>query len=461
MIEGFLLGLSMGAFCLGWCLPAFLPYLLAEKRSLKEGFEILGKFLAGRFFGYLILGILVGYLGEKINSPILLKISFFSLGILGAILILYGFGKLKGNFKICQFFSKTKTPILLGFFLGFNICPPFISAIFYAISLKNLLLSVLFFISFFIGSSIYLILPVFLGLFSSIRIFQRISKISLILAGSFFLFFSFKNLFSPIKIFPCPFLDFYFPFLNYPIEIFLLIPAIFLAIFAFKTKKYFELRYLILLAFFFLAFFKFPQFCPFLTLKEIGLGRLGNIFSFSFFILILISTLIFGRIFCGWACPISFFQEVVFRIGRKIKKIPVIKIPLKFSYLKFLILILFLIFILLLKSPLCGKDPFGALFGFFRNPLSLILLFILFLFSLFIFLPFCRLFCPLGAILALFSKISIFQLKIEKESCKNCGVCSKSCLLQAISGNKISNSECMRCGQCLKECPFFSIKLKI
>lgn len=464
MIEGFLLGLSMGLFCLGWCLPALLPYLISEKRTLKESFKIFLQFLAGRFLSYLSLGFLVGYLGQKISFFPLEKLSFLFLSILGFILILFGIGQIKRKFLICQFFRKMKVPFFLGFFLGFTICPPFLTAIFYAFSLKNFFLSILFFLSFFIGSSFYQIFLLFFGEFSTFNTFQKVGQISSIFAGLFFLAFGLKNFFSFSQNFLCPFSSFHLPFFHYPIEIFLLIFATIFSSSFFFLKKYslFPFRYFFPFSFFILAFLKFPQFCPFLTLQELAGGKFINIFSLLFFVLILITTLIFGRIFCGWICPISFFQEIIFKVRQKIKKFPQIFLPQKISNLKFLFLILILIFPFLSKSSvLCKRDPFGFLFGFFKTPLSFFLLFLLIFLSLFIYLPFCRIFCPIGAILALLSKISIFKLEIKKENCKNCGVCEKSCPLQIISQKEIDNSECIRCGKCFQKCQFSSIKFKL
>jgi len=437
------LGLSLGLFCLGWCLPAFLPFLLSEERKIKESFKIFGKFLGGRFLAYLIFGAAIGYLGEKLQVSLLYNVAYFALLILGLLLIFYGLGKIKKVLPLCQAFKKIKTPWVLGFLLGLNLCPPFVGAVFYAFSLKDVLLSTLFFLAFFVGTSVYLVFPVFFGFFSSAKILQKVAQLACILSGIGFILFALKNLVFSQGLYFCPFLGLSLSFLKYPLEIFLLILALSFGVFSFLRKKYFYFRYFTLSSFLALAFFKFPQFCPFLTLQEVSLLRFSNFSALLFFILILISTLVVGRFFCGWACPILFFQEIIFRVSQKIKKLPEIKLPKKLIYLKFLILILILVSLWLAKDiVLCGKDPFGALFGFFRTSISLTFLFFLFLLSIFIFLPFCRYFCPLGAILNLFSKISIFQLKIKGRT---------YCQLGLISDNKIDNSECLRCGECQRK----------
>lgn len=73
----------------------------------------------------------------------------------------------------------------------------------------------------------------------------------------------------------------------------------------------------------------------------------------------------------------------------------------------------------------------------------------------------CRYLCPLGALLGLLSKISIFR-RIVGEDCKNCGVCSSRCPTGTIDpdrGYESDPSECTMCLDCLDACPRSSIKV--
>jgi len=71
----------------------------------------------------------------------------------------------------------------------------------------------------------------------------------------------------------------------------------------------------------------------------------------------------------------------------------------------------------------------------------------------------CRYLCPLGALLGLLSKISILR-PIIPAACSRCGHCVSACRVDAISsgdGYRIEPAECIVCLDCLVACPESSI----
>ena len=60
--EAFLLGISSGPVCLASCSPVLLPVLAAERQPARGTGIVLGKFLAGRLAGYLVM------LADKVNN---------------------------------------------------------------------------------------------------------------------------------------------------------------------------------------------------------------------------------------------------------------------------------------------------------------------------------------------------------------------------------------------------------
>ncbi|MEW6007018.1 MAG: 4Fe-4S binding protein [bacterium] len=203
--------------------------------------------------------------------------------------------------------------------------------------------------------------------------------------------------------------------------------------------------------------------CPIGSLQVFLLQRRFPFFILGFFILLGISL---GRFLCGWLCPFGMISDVL----NKIKK-PRIKIPQFLIYAKYLsliVVILAFVFPFLFCSYLC---PSGLLYGlfpyylttgkraFFLNNIVLyhIILGFVFLF-LFILISgrlFCRILCPLGGILGLFNKISLVRIVHNKELCKSCSACLKSCPMEVDlgKGNFANLSNCIMCSRCIKTCP--------
>ena len=80
---------------------------------------------------------------------------------------------------------------------------------------------------------------------------------------------------------------------------------------------------------------------------------------------------------------------------------------------------------------------------------------VFFLFPAFveIYRPFCKWLCPLGAFYALFNKVSLFQMKVDKNKCVSCGKCAKACKMDVDVTKTPNHPECIRCGMCIRACP--------
>jgi ferredoxin-type protein NapH len=69
----------------------------------------------------------------------------------------------------------------------------------------------------------------------------------------------------------------------------------------------------------------------------------------------------------------------------------------------------------------------------------------------------CAFFCPFGAFQSIFSRTSIFDIRIDKEKCgAGCVLCQNNCPTMAIDQSAIEAgktlSSCMRCGACVDVC---------
>lgn len=187
IISGFLTGLSVGIYCLGICLPVFVPIILGQKREPKESFWLVLEFSLGRLLGYVLFGFIVGYLGVVIESLLVHRVIGLATLLLGLLMIGYSLGLFYWGAKVCaKSFIWIKIPFLLGFLTGVSPCPPFLTSLGYVFNLQSILLGMAYFLFFFLGTSVYIAPLAFLGLFSRETKLQKIARVSGIFVGIYF-----------------------------------------------------------------------------------------------------------------------------------------------------------------------------------------------------------------------------------------------------------------------------------
>ena len=196
--------------------------------------------------------------------------------------------------------------------------------------------------------------------------------------------------------------------------------------------------------------------------------------------ILLLYSILFGRMICGWLCPFGLIQELLHKIPTpKLKKGPVTRL---LSYLKYVILVVFVFII-----PICYalKDtpmpafckyicPAGTIEGgltLLSNKVNasyfsmlgpiftwkFLLMVSCVVACVFAFRFFCRFLCPLGALYGLFNKLSIFGVKLEKSKCVDCGLCVSHCKMDI---HHVADQECISCGECISVCPTQAITWK-
>lgn len=74
----------------------------------------------------------------------------------------------------------------------------------------------------------------------------------------------------------------------------------------------------------------------------------------------------------------------------------------------------------------------------------------------------CNNICPVGTLLGLVSRFSIFRPEIDTEKCVGCKLCAKNCKGQCIDpeAHKIDYSRCVACMDCLSNCKAGAIRLR-
>ncbi len=186
LVAGFMAGLSVGVYCVGMCLPIFLPYLLSEKRTPKSSFRLVLEFSLGRLLGYLTFGFVLGYLGEKITNLTIHQIVALGNIWTGLLMILYSLGTIDKKFCAAIPFGKIRWVLLLGFLTGVNLCPPFLASLTYVFNLQGALLATLYFLMFFLGTSVYIVPSALLGIFTHFSWLQKLARVSGVLVGLYF-----------------------------------------------------------------------------------------------------------------------------------------------------------------------------------------------------------------------------------------------------------------------------------
>lgn len=215
----------------------------------------------------------------------------------------------------------------------------------------------------------------------------------------------------------------------------------------------------------------------------------------------LVFTLIFGRAFCGWICPMGSLVDVLHPFLPPQHKQRTTLFPRLAS-----ILLVFLLISAALQLPLAGYlDPFSLLvrglvqalypavhsvtmsffsftydqapaavnliteplYSFLKSTilpfeqkffdlafLSFLLLAGVFLLELIQRRFFCRNICPLGALLGWFASLGLLEIQGGSDECGKCRHCSKVCRMGAVDKNRrIKIDSCSLCMECLEQCP--------
>ncbi|MGD0644855.1 MAG: 4Fe-4S binding protein [Candidatus Bathyarchaeia archaeon] len=242
-----------------------------------------------------------------------------------------------------------------------------------------------------------------------------------------------------------------------------------------------------------------------------GIERLGIVLG-----LVVLMSLILGRIFCGWVCPFGLYVDFVSWIRKTLKfnhKNLSEKNGEKIRQLRYVIIaaILIVSFILgaeaitgtlivpstqtggyaytYLSSPFCQVCPMKPLcvwiltvlgpmrpaqilstttgqflqLGYYITSLNLLVLGIVTVAAFVFRRSWCRI-CPLGGIIAVFSNfppfkyISVTRLEKTETKCTKCGICKRVCPTQVTKvykekGGNVNDSACVMCLRCVEMCP--------
>jgi polyferredoxin len=202
-------------------------------------------------------------------------------------------------------------------------------------------------------------------------------------------------------------------------------------------------------------------------IQKIQLNQtLKTIVPMILILIILLGTgALFGRLFCGYLCPLGAIQELMSKINfksnlkdqKKTKKYR-IDITKKTSniirWMLFIGIIIGSIFWSI--SVIQFANVFNG-FQIFKNPaapmvlIPSIFMIIVIVLSIFIYRPYCRLVCPFGTLVSETSRFAFFKIR-RNEKCTECGICEKICPTQE-AGRDDTKKECYLCNRCIELCP--------
>lgn len=179
---------------------------------------------------------------------------------------------------------------------------------------------------------------------------------------------------------------------------------------------------------------------------------------------VIIITLVIGRFYCAVICPMGIFQDI-FTWFHKI----IFGKKRKFHYRKPATVLRYTVLALFVIAMLVGLNQIAVLIAPYSayarmvtgihasgtvQWVAIITLVVIGLLSFTMGRIWCNAICPVGSLLGLISKYSIFGIKIDADKCVGCRKCEHGCKSMCIDiDNKtVDGSRCVNCFNCIGEC---------
>jgi ferredoxin-type protein NapH len=163
--------------------------------------------------------------------------------------------------------------------------------------------------------------------------------------------------------------------------------------------------------------------------------------------IVLLLTFVFGRLFCGYLCPVGTIQEIashapVPRINVRQKKV--------FMAVRGVFFIVFLVMAFLFSASLLAWFGIRDFFYLVLTAGTFVFMIVVLL-SMTFYRPFCRCICPYGVLLSLCAWKGLFRLQ-RTDACIECKKCEKACPTDEAKRDD-GKAECYLCGRCVDVCP--------
>lgn len=164
----------------------------------------------------------------------------------------------------------------------------------------------------------------------------------------------------------------------------------------------------------------------------------------------LVSTVVWGRFYCGRICAYGALTQLLDAVMPKaLRREPPAWLEKKAGYIKFALLASVLLYFGITHDMFVYRyvEPFWLFTGL-GNVVMWTMLGVLLLATLVVRNLYCRFLCPVGAALGVISRMTTLAPIKRWSECKSCKICEKACEWGAIQGPKIVQTECVRCDDC-------------
>ncbi len=218
-------------------------------------------------------------------------------------------------------------------------------------------------------------------------------------------------------------------------------------------------------------------------------------------LVVLALTLLLGRLYCSVICPLGILQDIFYALTLRFRRRRRVSYSSPKNWLRYTVLVLYVV------AGLCGLhivvallDPyaaFGRMANNFLQPLyirgnnllaswaeergsyafsqvdlhgivlptliaAVVTIVVIAVLACLNGRTYCNTICPVGSLLGLFSRYSLFKITIDEDKCIKCRKCERHCKASAIDSRKghIDYSRCVMCGDCLEECDSSALLFK-
>ena len=170
---------------------------------------------------------------------------------------------------------------------------------------------------------------------------------------------------------------------------------------------------------------------------------------YLFAVFTVVSTVLWGRLYCGRVCAFGALTQVMDRLVPSRLRVEIPPwLERRAAWVKYGLLVGVLAYFFATSDITVYRfvEPFW-MFTRRGTTAMWVGLALLLLATVFVRNLYCRFLCPVGAFLGVLSKLTVFRIKRWSE-CDNCKLCEKTCEWGAIRGPEIVMTECVRCDDC-------------